>query len=374
MKEIYLDNSATTKVCDAACEKAMYMMSTNYGNPSSLHRKGLAAEDVLDEARDIIAKKISAESKEIYFTSGGTEANNLAVIGTCRRLKSRGNKIVTTAIEHSSVIESTNEMEKEGFEVVYVAPGKDGKVSEQALVDAIDDRTILVSVMMVNNETGARQPVEAVRKIIKEKKLPALFHVDAVQAFCKTDVNVKKIQCDLMSITAHKVHGPKGVGALFVSKNAKIKPILFGGEQQKKIRPGTESTPLIAAFAAAVSMSSADETIENLRKYCLQKISSIPDVILNSPTDSIGVLNFSVLGIKSETLLHFLSEKNIFVSSSSACAKGKKSYVLKSMRLEDGLIDSAIRVSFSRYNTTDDIDTLIDEIQRAQVQLVKMKK
>ena len=374
MKEIYLDNSATTKVCDASCEKAIYMMSTNYGNPSSLHSKGLDAENVLDEARDIIAKKISAEAKEIYFTSGGTEANNLAVIGTCRRLKSRGNKIVTTAIEHSSVMESAKEMEKEGFEVVYVAPGTDGKVSEQVLADAIDERTILVSVMMVNNETGARQPVESVKKIIKEKKSPALFHVDAVQAFCKTDVNVKKIQCDLMSITAHKVHGPKGIGALFVSKNAKIKPILFGGEQQKKIRPGTESTPLIAAFAAAVSMSSAHDTIEDLRKYCLQKITSIPDIMLNSPVDSIGVLNFSVLGIKSETLLHFLSKKNIFVSSSSACARGKKSYVLKSMGLEDGLIDSAIRVSFSRYNTTEDIDILIDKIQSAQAQLVKIKK
>ena len=373
MQEIYLDNSATTKVCDVACEKAIYMMSTNYGNPSSLHSKGLNAENVLDDAREIIAKKICAEAKEIYFTSGGTEANNLAVIGTCKKLKSRGNKIVTTALEHSSVIESTQEMEKEGFEVVYVAPGKDGKISEQALSDAIDERTILVSVMMVNNETGARQPVESVKRIIKEKNSSALFHVDAVQAFCKTDVNVKKIQCDLMSITAHKIHGPKGVGALFVSKNAKIKPILFGGEQQKKIRPGTESTPLIAAFAAAVSMDSAESTIENLRQYCMQKITAIPEIVLNSPTDSVGVLNFSVPGIKSETLLHFLSEKNIFVSSSSACAKGKKSYVLKSMGLDDNVIDSAIRVSFSRYNTTEDIDSLLDEIQRAQTQLVKMK-
>ena len=177
-----------------------------------------------------------------------------------------------------------------------------------------------------------------------------------------------------MSITAHKVHGPKGIGALFISKNAKIKPILFGGEQQKKIRPGTESTPLIAAFAAAVNMSSANDAIEDLRKYCLQKITDITDVILNSPTDSIGVLNFSVLGIKSETLLHFLSKQKIFVSSSSACAKGKKSYVLKSMKLEDKIIDSAIRISFSRYNTAEDIDTLINEIQRAQAQLVKMKR
>lgn len=374
MKEIYLDNSATTKVCDAACEKAMYMMSTNYGNPSSLHSKGFEAENVLDESREIIAKKISAEAKEIYFTSGGTEANNLAVIGTCRKLRSRGNKIVTTAIEHSSVIESTQELQKAGFEVIYVTPEKDGKVSERALADAIDERTILVSIMMVNNETGARQPVESVKKIIKAKKSPALLHIDAVQAFCKTDVNVKKIQCDLMSITAHKVHGPKGTGALFISKNAKIRPILFGGEQQKKIRPGTESTPLIAAFAAAVSMDPAYDKIENLRKYCMHKVTAIPNVILNSPADSIGVLNFSVCGIKSETLLHFLSERNIFVSSSSACAKGKRSYVLKSMGLEDEVIDSAIRVSFSRYNTTDDVDTLINEIQRAQAQLVKMKK
>lgn len=374
MKEIYLDNSATTKVCDTACEKALYMMNTNYGNPSSLHSKGLDAENILDEAREIISKKISAEMNEIYFTSGGTEANNLAVIGACKKLKPRGNKIVTTAIEHSSVIESTHEMEKEGFEVIYVAPEKNGKINKQALADVIDKRTILVSIMMVNNETGAQQPIESVKKIIKEKKSPALFHVDAAQAFCKTEINVKKIQCDLMSITAHKVHGPKGIGALFISKNAKIKPILFGGEQQKKIRPGTESSPLIAAFAAAVSMDPADNIIEKLRKYCMQKVTTIPDVTLNSPADSIGVLNFSVLGLKSETLLHFLSEKNIFISSSSACAKGKKSYVLKSMKIEDKVIDSAIRVSFSRYNTTEDIDTLVDEIQKAQTRLIKIKK
>lgn len=374
MKEIYLDNSATTKVCDTACEKAIYMMNTNYGNPSSLHSKGLDAENILDEAREIISKKISAEMNEIYFTSGGTEANNLAVIGACKKLKTQGNKIVTTAIEHSSVIESMHEMEKEGFEVIYVAPEKNGKINKQALADVIDKRTILVSIMMVNNETGAQQPVESVKKIIKEKKSPALFHVDAAQAFCKTEINVKKIQCDLMSITAHKVHGPKGIGALFISKNAKIKPILFGGEQQKKIRPGTESSPLIAAFAAAVSMDPADNIIEKLRKYCMQKVTSIPDVTLNSPADSIGVLNFSVLGLKSETLLHFLSEKNIFISSSSACAKGKKSYVLKSMKIEDKVIDSAIRVSFSRYNTTEDIDTLVDEIQKAQTRLIKIKK
>lgn len=374
MKEIYLDNSATTKVCDTACEKAIYMMNTNYGNPSSLHSKGLDAENILDEAREIISKKISAEMNEIYFTSGGTEANNLAVIGACKKLKTQGNKIVTTAIEHSSVIESMHEMEKEGFEVIYVAPEKNGKINKQALADVIDKRTILVSIMMVNNETGAQQPVESVKKIIKEKKSPALFHVDAAQAFCKTEINVKKIQCDLMSITAHKVHGPKGIGALFISKNAKIKPILFGGEQQKKIRPGTESSPLIAAFAAAVSMDPADNIIEKLRKYCMQKVTTIPDVTLNSPADSIGVLNFSVLGLKSETLLHFLSEKNIFISSSSACAKGKKSYVLKSMKIEDKVIDSAIRVSFSRYNTTEDIDTLVDEIQKAQTRLIKIKK
>ena len=267
-----------------------------------------------------------------------------------------------------------HEMEKEGFEVIYVAPEKNGKINKQALADVIDKRTILVSIMMVNNETGAQQPVESVKKIIKEKKSPALFHVDAAQAFCKTEINVKKIQCDLMSITAHKVHGPKGIGALFISKNAKIKPILFGGEQQKKIRPGTESSPLIAAFAAAVSMDPADNIIEKLRKYCMQKVTTIPDVTLNSPADSIGVLNFSVLGLKSETLLHFLSEKNIFISSSLACAKGKKSYVLKSMKIEDKVIDSAIRVSFSRYNTTEDIDTLVDEIQKAQTRLIKIKK
>ncbi len=358
-REIYLDNSATTVVCEDAAKKAFEMMCTNYGNPSSLHAKGLSAENSIDQARESIAMKLSANVNEIYFTSGGTEANNLAVFGVVDRVKRRGNKIVTTAIEHSSVLESIQELEKRGFDVTYVKPGLDGKINIKDLSCAIDKNTILVSVMMVNNETGARQPVEHIRKIISSKKSPAMFHVDAVQAFCKTDVNVKRIGCDLLSVTAHKVHGPKGAGALFISKNAKINPIIFGGEQQRKFRPGTEPVPAITAFGIAVSMPSASQYIDELKHYCVEKVKSMKELALNSPDDSIGVVNFSVPGVRSETLLHYLSEKGIFVSSGSACAKGHKSYVLESMGLDVKRIDSAIRVSFSRYNTRDDVDDLM---------------
>lgn len=368
-REVYLDNSATTVVCKDAAQKAMEVMCTNYGNPSSLHKKGLNAENAVDYAREEIARKLSADAKEIYFTSGGTEANNLAVFGTVDRMRKRGNKIVTTAIEHSSVLESIKELEKRGFDVVYVKPSLDGKINLDDLFDAIDEKTILVSVMMVNNETGAKQPVEYIRNIISRKKSLAIFHVDAVQAFCKTNVNVKRIGCDLLSVTAHKVHGPKGVGALFVSKNAKINPIVFGGEQQKKIRPGTEAVPAIVAFGAAVDMPFASNDIDKLRRYCIEKVKSMKNLILNSPDDSIGIVNFSVPGVKSETLLHYLSEKNIFVSSGSACAKGRKSYVLESMGLDAKRIDSAIRVSFSRYNTQTDIDDLMCAI--SNLNLVK---
>ncbi len=377
-KDIYLDNSATTVVCDKAALKIMKLMTKKYGNPSSLHLKGLEAEREINYTKEKIADMIGANKEEIYFTSGGTEANNLAIFGTAKALKRRGNKIVTTAIEHSSVLESVNELEKQGFEVTKILPDKNGYISTEQLSQAIDEKTILVSLIYVNNEVGSVQPVEFAKKFINNVKSPALVHIDAVQAFGKIPIKVKKIGADLMSISGHKIHAPKGVGALYVSKKARILPLMFGGEQQKKLRPGTEPSELIAGLGAAIDdmpdISLEEEKILRIRDYAVDKLSVINGIKINSPLNALPyILNFSVDGIKSETLLHFLAQKNIYVSSGSACSKGKLSYVLKAMGLSKERIDSAIRISFSRYNKLSDIDFLIDGLIEAKKVLIRKR-
>ena len=372
---VYLDNSATTVVCKEAADKIFYILTEKYGNPSSIHTMGFEAENEIDNARRTIAGKINCDEKEVYFTSGGTESNNLAVFGAVEAKKRCGKKIVTTSIEHSSVLDSVKELERRGFEVALIYPDKDGTVSTEKFFNAIDDETILVSAMMVNNEVGLKLPVESLKKIVKQKKSPAVIHVDAVQAFCKVPIDVKKMKIDLLSMSAHKIHGPKGVGALYVSKDEKIKPILFGGEQQNKIRPGTESVPLIAGFAEAVKLDSAYDYILELRDYCIERLENIDEVVINSTEASIPyIINFSVPGIRSETMLHFLASKNIFVSSGSACARGKVSHVLQNMGLPKERIDSAIRISFSRYNTREDVDLFLSALNQGIKTLARSRK
>ncbi len=368
LKEIYLDNSATTVTCQPACKKVLEMLSENYGNPSSLHLKGMQAEKELIEARKTIADKIKCKESEIVFTSGGTEANNLAVIGACERRKKLGNRVIVSAIEHSSVISSAKELEDRGFNVVYVKPDKFGRIDEKEIEKELSKDTIFVSLMYVNNEVGSIQPVEKIKKMLKVKSPNAIFHVDAVQAFGKIDISVKKIDADLMTITAHKIHGPKGVGALYIRKGILLKPLVFGGEQEYKIRPGTQAISLIAGFAEAVKdlpkCKDEYEHISSLRDYLVSELKKIESVRINSGEDSFPyIVNFSVLGIRSEIMLHHLEENGIYVSSGSACAKGQKSHVLKSMDLDDEVIDSAIRVSFSKYNTKEDINSIVDSIK-----------
>lgn len=379
MKEVYLDNSATTKVCPEAEEKIIELLTIKYGNPSSLHAKGIEAEREVRNAREIIADYLGCSSTEIYFTSGGTESNNLAVFGSINALKRRGNKIVTTYIEHPSIIESVKQASKLGFEVVFVKPDRNGLIPESELYKEVDDKTILISMMLVNNETGTVQNVENLKKITKSKQSPALIHIDAVQGFGKIPIKVSRIGADLMTVSAHKIHGAKGVGALYVSKKARIVPSLFGGGQEKALRPGTESSSLIAGFGAAVkSLPEIKEEykyIKDLNLYLRDKIKKIEGIVINSPDDALPyILNFSVLGIKSETMLHYLSSSGIYVSSGSACSKGKKSHVLYSMGLKEDIIDSAIRVSFSRYNDKNDIDILIDKLQQGIKNLSKVGK
>ena len=374
--EIYLDNSATTRICSEAAEKMIDVINNVYGNPSSLHTKGQEAEAEIKAARRAVADSLGVSDKEIFFTSGGTEANNLAVFGAAWARRKRGNKIVTTAVEHSSVFESCKELENEGFEVAYLLPEKNGCISEEQLSEAIDENTILVTVMMVNNETGAVFPVECIRRIVEKKNAPALIHCDAVQAYGKTSVKPYKIGCDLLTVSAHKIHGPKGSGALFVKKGTHIKPIHYGGEQEMKLRPGTEALPLIAGFgAAAANIGDVRENyikMWNLRDYAAKRLLAIDGVALNSPANSLPyILNVSALGVRSETMLHHLEKRNVYISSGSACAKGKASHVLSALGLPVERQDSALRISFSKFSNEKEVDELAAAIEEGLRTLVK---
>lgn len=365
----YLDNSATTQVSGAAAEAAYRMMCDNFGNPSSLHKLGVNAETVVEQARQAIADSLNVDAKNICFTSGGTEANNTVLFGAAQALKRRGNRIIVSAVEHSSVYESAKRLSELGYDVQYAPVNSDGVVEIDALSSLLTDKTILVSVMTVNNETGSIQPIERIAKLVHKKSPNALFHTDAVQAYCKMPLKPKRSDVDLMTISAHKIHGVKGCGALYIRDGVRIVPLLYGGEQQKKIRPGTESAPLIAAFGAAAQDNACDlrdkwEYIDKLNAYTLDKLDDVDGITRNSPLDALPyIINISVQGIRSETMLHHLESRDVYVSSSSACAKGKRSYVLEAMGLPDDRIDSALRISFSRYNTRDDIDALIEGLK-----------
>ena len=385
---VYLDNSATTRVCTEAAQKMLDVMQNHFGNPSSLHTMGLDAERILLQARESVATALSAVPAELVFTSGGTEANNLAVFGAARALRRRGNRIVTTAIEHPSVQNAMRALEQEGFEVIRLAPGADGAVREDDLFAAVTKETVLVSMMLVNNETGAIQPVSAAKRAVTRAGSPALVHCDTVQGFMKIPFRPERLGVDLATISAHKIHGPKGAGALYIRKGARVLPTLFGGGQEKGLRPGTEPLPAIAGFgeAARVAQARFDETAAHtraLRGYCIRSLSALPDAVFNP--DTLGalsaeedarlyaphILNVSIPGIRSETMLHFLEAKGIFVSSGSACSKGATSPVLASMGLSPARIDSAIRVSFCRDNTKEDAKALVDALSLGAASLMR---
>ena len=367
---VYLDNSATTAPCPEAVEAVNFMMTENFGNPSSLHGAGISAMKEIISARESIAKALSCEKDEIFFTSGATEANNLAIFGAAYANRRRGNRIVTTAIEHESVMQSIDRLEEEGFEVIRLMPDGHGFISEKELEEAINDKTILVSMMYINNEVGSILPVEKIKKTVTRKNAPALIHIDCVQAFGKIPVRPKKLGADLASVTAHKIHGPKGSGALYIRKGVNISPRTFGGEQEKRIRPGTEASPLIAGFGAAVNalpdLKKQSEYISGLNTYARERLSEIDGLIFNSADNaSPFILNIYIPSfMRSQTVIQELSAKhNIYVSSGSACAKGKRSHVLTAMHLPDERIDKSIRISFCRSNTKEDIDILADALK-----------
>lgn len=365
--EHYLDNSATTVVSEKSAEKAYKIMTEIYGNPSSLHLKGMQAEDELIVARKNVSSKLGAMSEEIFFTSGGTEANNTVLFGVAQAKKRRGNRIIISSVEHSSIIESAQKLENDGFDVVRISPREDGVIHVEDVLSAVDEKTILVSIMCVNNETGAIMPVSEIFSAVNEKNSEVMCHTDAVQAFGKIALNAKRLGADFISVSGHKIHAPKGVGALYIRKGARLVPLHYGGEQEKKIRPGTESLPLIGAMGVACSefaIESNLEKIQELNRYAKEKLLAIDGVSINSPENALPyVLNISAGRVRSETMLHFLEELDVFVSSGSACSKGKPSHVLSAMGLSRDRADSALRISFSKYNNKEDIDVLCRGIE-----------
>ena len=367
---IYLDNSATTKPCKEAVAAAVDAMENCYGNPSSLYEFGMQAEDAVTEARQVIAKALFCREDEIYFTSCGSESNNTAILGAVRSLRRTGRHIVTTTIEHPSVLEPVAALEQESCEVTRLSPDKNGYISAEQIEKAVREDTVLVSVMYVNNEVGSVLPVEKIKGICKARGSKALVHVDCVQAFGKLKINASTLGADLISLSAHKIHGIKGAGALFVKKGIKLPAFLMGGGQEKGMRSGTEAVPAIAAFGAAVKalpdLKSAFEEVSRIKNYCTEKLTEFENVVVNSPENSSPyILNFSFAGYRSETLLHHLERYGICVSSGSACSKGKGSYVLREMGLGQSLVDSALRLSFSRETTLSDIDELTEGLKTA---------
>ncbi len=374
----YLDNSATTPVLPEAAQEALRLMTQDWGNPSSLHTLGFLAKKELDTARLTLAKRLGAGPEELVFTGGGTEANNLALLGTAAARKRLGNKIVTTAVEHDSVLNAAKELEAQGFQVEYVRPDSAGHVDPEALWEAIDGNTILVSVMLVNNETGVVLPVAEAARAIRRKKAPALLHTDCVQAFCKLDFTPQKLGADLCTVSAHKIHGPKGVGALYVKKGTRILPRVFGGGQERGLRSGTESLPLIGAFAKAAELAPRPGEVlprmEELHHMLWERLRAIPGVALNTPSEGLPyIVNFSALGVRAETMLHFLAQRDVYVSAGSACGKAAPSHVLAAMSLSRERVSSALRVSFSRFSTEEDVFALTEGL-RAGLSSLKKKR
>lgn len=364
--EVYLDNSATTRCFDEVAALMTQIMCEDYGNPSSLHRKGVQAEKYIRYAKDVIARNLKVNEKEIYFTSGGTESDNLALRGCAYANCRSGRHLITTQIEHPAVLQTMRHLEEEGFRVTYLPVDEKGCIRLEDLQRAITGETILVSIMHTNNEVGSLQPVAEAGALIKRMNPHILFHVDAVQGYGKFRIYPKKMKIDLLSVSGHKIHGPKGSGFLYVDEKVKIKPILFGGGQQGGVRSGTENVPAIAGLGKAVELvySNLDQDMAQmyrLKKAFVEGARKIPDVVLNGHPDETGaphVVSVSVKGVRSEVLLHALEDKEIYVSAGSACSarKPQPSATLRAMGIDQELLGSTIRFSFSVFTTIEEIN------------------
>ncbi len=380
--EIYLDNSATTK-CYPECGKLVYsVMTEQYGNPSSLHRKGIEAEKLIKTASKRIAATLKADEREIFFLSRGTEGDNLAVLGASGA--KRGMHVITTSIEHPAVMNTVAYLEKKGYEVSYLSVDKNGRINLSEFERLIRRDTVLVSVMLVNNEIGTIQPVREMSRILKKKNKNALFHVDAVQGYGKIPFTAESLGADMITLSSHKIHGPKGVGALYIKSGTTLKPIIYGGGQQNNVRPGTENVPGIAGFGLAAEISHTDfeEKISRMEylKCRLRDgiLKEIPDVSVNTPTENAAphILNVSFKGAKSEVILHTLENDGIYVSSGSACSSHKKapSYVLTEIGLKPEYIEGSIRFSLSEFTTEEEIDYTLKKLAAAVYGIRKLMR
>lgn len=372
--EAYLDNSATTRCSDRACQLMVDLLTKDYGNPSSLHMKGIEAERFVETAKKKIAKTLRVSEKEIIFTSGGTESNNLAIIGAAMANRRAGNHIITTSIEHASVENPMEFLKEQGFEITYLSVDENGIISLEELEEAVTEQTILVSMMQVNNEIGAIEPVAEAAELIKKKNPDTLIHVDAIQSYGKMYIYPKKLGIDMLSVSGHKIHGPKGSGFLWVKEKTKLKPLILGGGQQKGMRSGTENVPAIAGLGEA-----AEEIYENLdekrahlyglKQRFIDGIEKLEGTHVNGKTgeDSAPhIVSVSFEGIRSEVLLHSLEDRGVYVSSGSACSsnnhagKQKGSKTLRNIHLKENLLDSTLRFSFSVHTTEEEIDYALE--------------
>lgn len=368
--EVYLDNAATTRVCPEAADIAYKTMLEPYGNPSSTHTKGREAKAVLDNARKQLAAALDCAPGEVYFTSCGSEGDNWAIINGAESMRRKGLHIISSEVEHDAVRKSMDELKRRGFEVTMLKPESDGSISPEAVAAALRPDTVLVSLMMVNNETGAVTDIAAVAKALKKAKSIALLHTDAVQGFMKVPFSAKRLGADMITVSGHKIHAPKGIGALYIKTGVKIKPYIMGGAQESGLRAGTEAMPQIAAFGKAcelakASMNDATERMAQLRQYAAGRIvAEMPEAVIiggGAP----HILSVSLPGWRSEVLMNFLEARSVFVSRSSACKKGGRSHVLEAMGLPAEVIDGAVRISLSRYTTKDELDELCSALKDA---------
>ncbi|WP_294126405.1 cysteine desulfurase family protein [uncultured Clostridium sp.] len=378
---VYFDNSATTKPYDEVIEAVSKGMKEYFGNPSSLHKIGMNCEKRLNEAREYFASTIKCNKEEIYFTSGGSEGNNLILKG----LLKPGHHFITTAFEHHSIISTCKQLEEKGVKVTYLDVDSEGRISLEDLEEAITKDTVLVSIMQVNNEIGVIQDIEAIGKLIKERSSRAKFHVDAVQGYGKLPIDVNKSNVDFLTVASHKIHGPKGIGFIYIKKGIILNSLISGGSQEKGIRAGTENLPGIIGFEKAAQMtfeemeSRYDKVLE-LKKYFVERLNEIKDIRINGEIDGFSpyILNVSFLGVRAEVLLHLLEEQNIYVATGSACTSKSSaahgSYVIKSLGLSNKEVESAIRFSFSYENTKEEVDYTIDVLKKSLMFLRRVKR
>lgn len=368
--EHYLDNSATTRVCQEAADAALNAMLNVYGNPSSTHTKGREAKKLLDLARAQTAAAVGCKPGELVYTSCGSESDNWALLSGAQAMQRRGNHIISSAVEHDAIRKSLEELESRGFEVTRLMPDETGRIRTEDVINALRDDTILVSLMLVNNETGAVTDIAGISHALKRAKSQALLHTDAVQAFMKLPFTAKSLGADMISISGHKIHAPKGIGALYIREGLRLKPFIVGGAQEQGRRAGTEALPQIAALGAACEAARRDMAaniarMSGFKTEIIERLAADIPELRYIPTDSPHILSISLPGWRSEVLMNYLEAQEVYVSKSSACKKGGRSHVLEAIGLEPRVIDGALRIGLSRFTTQEDVDALCTGLKAA---------